>query len=464
MKLTKSLLTAILMTTVVACSSTSPEEKLAKQQKRNEVLNQRVSESEQLMNALTSRVEQAKSDNLNYFAPDQLKDALDAYKDAKEDFDEIAADKTEATKSQVADIKEYVFAANTALDAAYTVKKNAETILADAFDVQSQLKSLNAPSIKRFSRSYKNLSDDINDIVEEIADGDLEDARTENGKLMPKLRALEVDVVQYIELTPVKNKLLSLKKSRADKYVPNAYQQASSSIRIADSTVASNPRDKEQIASAVANAQFALARTTQLLQAVQRLAKVRTKDRESYVTEFETLLLNISQAVADKDLRNMSINNQAKEIISLVNTTKSKLDSVNTSIANSNQESQAQIDELNSELASVSALLESTQETLNASQQQNSELEELVQTLEIKALESEKRILELEAAALRTELELNQQETTTESQPASNEETAEQAAENKEEESSEAEQSSPEPSDEGAESNEDDDESSDEPR
>lgn len=401
----------VLFAALAGCSSTSPEEKLAKQQQQNKIFSARVSESEALMEKLTARVNQAKNDNLNYYSPKRLEDALEAYADAKKDFDEIVVDKTEATKSQVADIKENVFEANKELDAAYVVKTNAESILVESFDIRLALKALKAPSLKQFARSYKRLSDDIDDIVEDIADGDLEDARADNGKLLPKLRALEVDVVQYVELSSVRARAASLKKQRASRYVPNAYQKALSALRIAESTIAANARDKAKIAEVVTQSTFELDRASNLLQAVQELSKIKSNARESYITRFENQLLSISKALADKDLRNKTLAQQASLIVELIDGNKSQLDSIQSSAAASNAEADKLVADAQSQAAALKSQLMSKDALLESQVKENASLKALVSELEMKALASDKRILELQKSALELQTKALEQET-----------------------------------------------------
>ena len=383
----------ILFAALAGCSSTSPEEKLAKQQQQNKIFAARVSESQAVMDKLTARINQTKADNIKYFAPKKLEDAVDEYRDAKKDYDEIIADKTEATKSQVADIKEAAFKANAALDAAYVIKKNAETILVESFDIRSVLKSLKAPSLKQYARSYKRLSDDIDDIVEDIADGDLEDARTDNGKLLPKLRALEVDVVQYVELSGVRARVASLKKQRASRYVPIAYKKSLSALGTAESTIAANVRDKEKITEVVAKTSFEIDRTSNILQAVQELASVKSNDREIYITKYENQLFKIAKAVAGKDLRNMTLAQQANEIVQLANSRNSALDTIKSSVEEAAAETETQ-------LASLKAQVESKESLLQSQAAENSKLKALTTELEVKSQESDKRILELEKELL----------------------------------------------------------------
>ena len=391
----------ILLTAMItACSSTSPEEKLAKQEQRNQVLNDRVAKSEALVTALEQRLDQSNSDNLKYFAPDQLEDAIDAYKDAKEEYDEIAVDRSEATKGQVARIAENAQKANVALDLAYNIKTNAETILAESFDIRNQLKTLGAPSIKKFARLYKSLSEDIDDVVEEVADGDLEDARSENGQLLPKLRALEVNVVKHIELADARSRIATLKKARATRYVPNAYKASLSAYRASESTIANDPRAVDAIKASIADATFQLERTRHMLQAVQELSNVKSNAREVYLTKYENAIHKIGQAAGAEDFRNTSITAQFDSVAAVVTTIKQELDSANMASQASSNEATKLIQDAQQKASALEALVSKKEQQIQAQEQTNTQLKTKLAELEATILEKEKQVLLLEKEKL----------------------------------------------------------------
>ena len=393
----------LLTATITACSSTSPEEKIAKQEQRNQELNDRVARSEALVTAVEKRLEQANADNIKYFAPDQLETAMDEYKDAKEEYDEIAVDKTEATKGQVGRIAENSQQANMALDAAYVIKTNAETILAESFDIRNQLKTLGAPQIKSFLRSYRALSEDIDDIVEDIADGDLEDARADNGKLLPKLRALEVNVVKHIELAESRSRLDSLKKARATRYVPNAHRAALSAVRSAESTIANDPRANDVIKVAVAKAIFELDHTRFMLQSVQELSSVKSSGREAYITKYENALHKISQAAGSDDIRNTSLNSQFNAIATIVTAIKQDLDTAKLASQSSNEQAAQMVQEAQQKASALEALIVKKDQQIQAQEQTNTLLKTKVTELETVVLEKEKQVLQLEKDKLQAQ-------------------------------------------------------------
>ena len=373
---------ALVVSTVLvsACSSTS-EERIAKQEQVNQHQNALVARAEGLVFALKERLAKAKEDRLNYFAADQMENAREEYSDAIEYFDDISIDKTEASERVVGKIAEYVQQSNMAIDAAYRIKENTETILAESFSIQTRLKELGAPNIKSFSRAYKSISETINDIVEEVADGDLEDAREENAELLPKLRALEVNVVKHIELKDARSYLSALKKARAERYIPNSNNLTLATLRAAESTIANDPRNQEQIKKAVADVEFQIQHARHLLQAVQELSKVETKDAEQYLSKYENQLHTIALSSGLSDIRNQSLQNQFKTINIQVSSISNELNDYKNKIEAKNTELDASLKQEQNRIMALQQLLTSTQEQLKEQEKTNLELLKQIEDL-----------------------------------------------------------------------------------
>lgn len=389
----KATATILLTILLAGCSSTS-EEKIAKQEQINQLQNERVSEAEKLMSTLQQRLSQAKLDKLDYFAPEQLEQAQDDYQEALEDFDDIAIDKAQASNDKVGDIAEAVQKSNMALDAAYRIKLNTETIMAESFDIRERIKQLNAPTIKQFTKAYRSISEDIDDIVEDIADGDLEDAREDNAELLPKLRALEVSVVKHIELRQARISLAALKKARAERYIPNMHKLALAKLRAAESTIANAPRDQQQIQQAVTSLTFELDHARHVLQAVQEVSKIKQKTAERYITIFENQLHKVNLSAGGKDMRNLSFNEQFAKLNSLVASLKSKVDQLENSAQKEASMVSEQLQLANNKTSALEQLALTSQAQLKQQQQVNSQLQLKVLKLEQSLIDKEQQLLD----------------------------------------------------------------------
>ena len=398
--------TLVFTALLAGCQSTS--EKIAAQEQRAKVQNTRFSESEVQIKALQDRLRQAKQDELPYFAPEMLEEAQDNYQDAKKYFDAMLADRSEATKSKAENIQENVHEANRHLDEAYVTKKNAEMILVDSFDIREQLQTLEAS--KLLPKAYRSLSEDIDDIVEDIADGDLEDAREDNSKLLPKLRAFEVRIVKMIELKTVRTKAEQLKKSGAKRAAPATYQQALSALANAESVITADPRNKENIAAAVFQASFQIDRASNMLQAVKELAGIKRSNRETYLLSYESQLFNISKELADKDLRNLPLKQQAKDILALVQQKNGEISDVQAqmaaleqSMAAGDKQGDALVAKLNQDKAALKDQLTQKDLAIKAQQDSQASLQQNIATLNEKITEMQKIDLEKQRKLLALE-------------------------------------------------------------
>jgi len=388
--------TLVLTALLTGCQSTS--EKIAEQEQRAKVQNTRFSESETKVKAFQARLEQAKQDELTYFAPDHLEEAIDSFNDAKEDYDEMLADRSEATKSKSNRILENLQEANGHLDRAYQTKQNAQTILVESFDIRNQLNKLNASSL--LPKPYRTLSRDIDEIVEDIADGDLEDARADNAKLLPKLRAFEVRIVKLIELKTVRAKAETLRKAKAKRTVPATHQQALSALANAESTITADPRNQEAISEAVKQANFQMDRASHMLQSVQELGGIKRANRETYLLGYETQLFNIAKELTETDLRNMPLKQQAVELAELakaqlakVAEAEAKVTSLQQSVAAGDAKGAQVIATLNQEKADLVTKLQQKDAEIKAQNDSQVSLQQNISALNAKISEMEQQDL-----------------------------------------------------------------------
>ena len=415
--------TLVLTALLTGCQSTS--EKIAEQEQRAKVQNTRFTESETKVKAFQARLEQAKEDKLTYFAPDHLEEAIDSFNDAKEDYDEMLADRSEATKSKTNRILENLQEANGHLDRAYQTKQNAETILVESFDIRNQLIKLNASSL--LPRPYRSLSGDIDEIVEDIADGDLDDARSDNAKLLPKLRAFEVRIVKLIELKTVRSKAEQLKKSGAKRSVPATYQQALSALANAESTITADPRNQENIKASVQQAEFQIDRSSHMLQSVKELGGIKRANRETYLLGYEAQLFNIAQEITETDLRNKPLKQQAIELVELAKAQKTKVADAEAKVVSMQQSAAAGdakgaqvIAELNKEKADLLTQLQQKDAEIKAQSDSQVSLQQNISALNAKISEMEqqdlvkqRKLLEFEKEKLALEQQIVQLQSAT---------------------------------------------------
>lgn len=406
----KSLLVVILLATISGCSSTADD--IVEQEKNTALLNSRFTQSESKIVALTKRFEQAKADNLGYYAPDDYEEALGNYRQAKEEFDDILADRTEATQHKTDEISDLVLESTRALDSANQTKENVETIMVESFDIKAQLQKLHASKLQ--PKTYDDLMSDIDDIVEDIADGDLEDARADNAKLLPKLRAFEVRIVKMVELESAVNSLKQLQKAGSHRTTAISYQKSVSAIRAAESIIALNARDKSTIRKAVKSAEFEVNHTKHIFAAVKTLSAMSRSQYEGYLLTTENQLLGVSKALADADYRNKSIAEQAAKITDIANATQLKIkqqrtdiDALQASISAGNKEGAALLATAKQEKLSLEQQIMAQKQSIEALQDTITSNQNSMLNLQKTNFEKDQQLLKLEREKLSLESQVS---------------------------------------------------------
>lgn len=354
MERNKLLFTLLLSATLMACSSTKNDTpRTAKQLK---VVQNQLTEINQKLDTLKARYEQGRTDRLRYFAPEPFQEAAESMRSASSAAQKYAV--RAPSMSALKDMNKDIDRSNRYLDTAYAIKQNAETILAESFDIESQLNRLNAD--KLYPREYKSLIEDLNEIVEDIADGDLKSAQEDNNELLPELRELEVRVVTQIELEGVRAMLEGLKKNRADRYVPSAYRAALIEHNRAKAVIAQDTRNGGAISQAVADAHFAGSRAEVLIAEMDRLRDISAKTREDYLVRFENMLLNMSKSLLNKDIRNLPFEEQVAKLSSTSSNMDQQVTELQAALEQQQQaaealttDQQAQIEKMDADKASL---------------------------------------------------------------------------------------------------------------
>ena len=287
------------------CSSTSnivEEQKVATQ--RNDLFNA----AQNAVKKLTERLKRAEKDNLIYFANDLYKDVLDEMKDVNSEFDGIRFSPQDIDQGKSNKIQTYILKTNNLLNQAYLVKATSEKVLVET---NTQMKRLNKLSIKNhYPRSYKQITKKIDNMVDDIADGDLEDAQNDQAELLLELYALEVKVVKKIELASLINSITAFKKSRAERLAPISLQKAIATKEAAEGTINSNPRAVLAIKDAVSKAAFEIAHVEHIILEIKKLSSLNNKQYERYILENENMLAKVYSALDMIDQRNKPITEQ----------------------------------------------------------------------------------------------------------------------------------------------------------
>ncbi|SDK25807.1 hypothetical protein SAMN04488540_12316 [Ferrimonas sediminum] len=305
-------LTALFVSSLIlgGCQSTP---KIVAEQQADAQATEFFIQAQSAVDGLSQRLIQAKTDNIALYAPELLDDALDQQKDAQTEFDDIRYTPADADQDTVDDILVAVLKANQALDSGYLIKQTAEKVLADAMAMRERLQQLDAASY--FGKQMRRAEQQYLDLLEEVADGDIEDAQEGQAELIKLLNAIEVKTVERLTLTGMKKQLASMQKNRVARSAPLSFQRAVASMERAKSVIASDPRNDKAIDAAATQVQFDLDHAQHIAQAVKNLDALDDDDFESYILAQENRLNQVVQALGSDDVRDRPFSQQTQAIV-----------------------------------------------------------------------------------------------------------------------------------------------------
>ncbi|WP_417346874.1 hypothetical protein [Ferrimonas sp.] len=321
MKLPLSQTTLILTLALTGCQSTP---KLVEQQQAQAQATEHYLSAQSHLQTLESRFAELNGKGLSRFAPDQLNEAKEALEEAREEFDDIRYTPAEADEGDVEDILLAVNQANTALDSASLIRDTAEKELAPTLEMMQILQQLEAASF--YPREMKRAESTLADMLEDVADGDLDDAREEQAELLLLLQALEVKTVEKRELSGLVRQLDQMKRNRMAKVVPISFQGAVASLELAKSVIAADPRNTLAIDQAVTKAEFEIDHSRHIAQQVTHLRAMDSDDFEAFVLRAEGRLHKIAQALDGVDRRNLAQDDQTDSVTQAIAALKQAMD------------------------------------------------------------------------------------------------------------------------------------------
>ncbi|BDY04735.1 hypothetical protein [Ferrimonas sp. YFM] len=318
----------ILSLLLTGCQSTPKlvEEQQAQAQATEHYLN-----AQSHLEQLESRFSELNAQELSRFAPDQVKEAKEALEEAQEEFDDIRYTPAEADEGDVEDILLAVNQANTALNSANLIRQTAEKELAPTLEMMQILGKLEAASY--YAREMKRAESTLEEMLEDVSDGDLEDAREEQAELLLLLQALEVKTVEKRELSSLAKQLDQMKRNRLAKVVPISFQGAVASLEMAKAVIAADPRNTLAIDQAVTKAEFELDHSRHIAQQVTHLRAMDSDDFEAFVLRAEGRLHKIAQALDGIDRRNLAQDDQAESVTKTIAALKQAMDAQRLAIA-----------------------------------------------------------------------------------------------------------------------------------
>ena len=269
-----------------------------------------------------------------------------------------------------------------AVDAAYKkleqLKAKADVLLADSIAQMNQLDSIFAN--RHFPDEYRSLLSDYQELFDDVADDELEDAQENQVEFLANGRKLEIKVEHKVYISPLEQELYVLKREEFNTVAPMTFSAAQSEVQLASNVVAGNPRDKVAIKAAVAKARFEIQHVKQVTHQVKVLAAIEDGQFENYVLDTENQLLTISKAIDGSDFRDVVFREQAEKVLEQVKKLRSA-DKTDLLLDKLNK-SQAKTEQLLSDNNKLTAELKQQHTLSSAYQNQIEQQTKLIERLE----------------------------------------------------------------------------------
>lgn len=311
-------------------------------------------------------LESAKSDELDWFATEQMKEARKALAEAKEYYGEFALDPSKAnsssgffsSKTNLEAAQSDITKFNAHLTKAQNIRSNAMSTLESAFDYKAQLTKIGAD--KYYPNTVKQLNNELKNLVDDIANDKMNAAISAQPDLLVKQRALEVKTITKIYLADANQQLNQLKKDQIGDYAPKTLAQAAASVTAAEAFINAEPRAISKIKEKAEEAIFAIQHAKQVAIAVKQLQALPSSAYENYIVNIEDILLTISSKLGAADKRNEPISQQGKAIAAFIDhnmKNEQALEQQNTALSEQVTQQKDQLEELAAQITSLNTKL-----------------------------------------------------------------------------------------------------------
>ncbi len=293
-------------------------------------------------------LKEAKS--LKLYSPDLYSELLESWEDAVEIYEDVAVDPAKATESYsvfssgtyAEKFSEHLVVVEKNHNKLLALKETADVLLADSIAQMAYLDDISAK--KAYSSEYASVSRSYRALYEDVEDGDLDDAQTNQVKFLTKAKALEQKVVLKEFVAPLNKQLGQLRSQGFNRVAAISYAKAKAEVSVAENTVKANTRDLKVISEAVSSAQFEIDHVKNTAAEVKLLVNVDNGKFEPIILEFEGKLLTISKSINGSDFRNQPLRVQAELIVDAIKQLHS---------ANSTDELESKIADLNEQNATM---------------------------------------------------------------------------------------------------------------
>ena len=270
-------------------------------------------ESEKVLFEAENQFDKAVNSDLEFFSPASMEEATNLLYLARDyELKGLQDESLNAAKKTLNQLK-----------IANNNKAQVENTLQPLLQQMQVLEELNCPLVLpiKYNKSLEVIKGLIGEI--ETNGNTIQDPVIE--KSLKNLQQLELDTLLSIHWLPAKNALAKAKAERANINAPTSYAIAKKRVAQAKIDISNNIKDRELVTSSGMNALRTAQHVLYLARDAELLDQLSKKQAEGAALQIEELLQKIVLALKIKDVRHMSLLDQANAIAQAAETQASRL-------------------------------------------------------------------------------------------------------------------------------------------
>lgn len=251
---------------------------------------------------LEKRVNEAKSINMPFLAPDYFRGASEILSDAKKSSDKKPKDELIANLAK----------ADAILDKGQTMMAIVKSRLVNELAMKDQLDKDNVAKV--YPKEYEKSVSELSSLIEKVELEKADKIDKDKIELIKTMQALDVKAIQYTALHESEVINEDTQSKDGEKQAPATLAEALRVYQDARNRIVQAPHDEASVKRAGDEALFAARHARYVSERVLVLQNKFKESVEPIVLEEEKRLLDISTALGHKDTRDQPIEKQAEEI------------------------------------------------------------------------------------------------------------------------------------------------------
>ena len=214
-------------------------------------------------------------------------------------------------------------AASQYIENAYSNKKKVEATLKNSLKGIEVVRSLNAQTVA--PEQYMDVIDSLSDIIEDIEQGNVVEARDQEIDLLVDIADLEINTLKITHLNEAISFIDRASEIDADEFAELTFDKAESTLDASTKFIEKNYRNREGVKAAGIDALIAAKKAYYVALEAQELVKMDAESAEKHTLEVMSLFNKMHLAAKGEDITPNKLFNQSELIISIIEDYKNKI-------------------------------------------------------------------------------------------------------------------------------------------